>query len=289
LAELKLPFKEVLGAVIALLVSSAAFAEERCGRVVSLAPSVTETFHALDLLEKVAAVSRYDHFPYEVEKLPRIGGLFDPSIETILALKPSLVVGLPEHRETLEKLAKLAVNSLTVDHSSVSGILNSLTKIANTCGVNAAGIKTKLELSKRIDQLRGRAGKIRPRVMVVIGSGGAANIKNLFISGSDGFYSELLRILGAENVYRQSTESLASLSAESLLTLNPEVIITITNSEETLGYDHEKIMREWQEFSGVQAVKNKRIYVLDKDYASIPGPRFVNLLEDLERLLMQGS
>ena len=65
------------------------------GRVVSLAPNLTEILFAIGAGERVVGVTTYDDYPEEVKKLPRVGGFIDPSVEAILALKPDLVICVP--------------------------------------------------------------------------------------------------------------------------------------------------------------------------------------------------
>ena len=61
-------------------------------RIISLVPSATEMLFAMGAGPRVAAVSSYDRYPPEVERLPRVGALVDPDVERILSLRPDLVV-----------------------------------------------------------------------------------------------------------------------------------------------------------------------------------------------------
>jgi iron complex transport system substrate-binding protein len=61
-------------------------------RIVSLVPAVTEMLFAIGAGPQVVGVSSYDHFPAEVEALPKVGALVDPDTERILSLRPDLVV-----------------------------------------------------------------------------------------------------------------------------------------------------------------------------------------------------
>ena len=72
-------------------------AEPRPQRIVSLVPAVTEMIYAMGDGARVAAVSNYDHFPADVARLPRVGGLLDPSVERILEIKQDLVIVYATH------------------------------------------------------------------------------------------------------------------------------------------------------------------------------------------------
>src|SRR5215831_8797866 len=84
-------------------------------RVVTLAPSLSETLIALGAADRLVGVSRFDDFP-EVSKLPRVGGFLDPSVEAVLALKPDLVLVQPSpgNRQPVEKMAELGVPVLAL-------------------------------------------------------------------------------------------------------------------------------------------------------------------------------
>ena len=107
-------------------------------RIVSLAPSVTETVFALGLGDRVVGVSRFCRFPPEVEKLPNVGGMLDPNIEAIVALEPDLVLMLIEHEQSLPALEKMGLNCLSVNHQNIEGILASLNTIGQVCDAQPA-------------------------------------------------------------------------------------------------------------------------------------------------------
>ena len=139
-------------------------------RIVSVVPSVTETLFALGLGDRVVGVSDYCKYPPEVNRLPRLGGLYNPNIERIVELRPDLAVLLREHHELAEKLARAGIGTLTVDHASVAGILDSFEKIAGRCGVPEAGKELRARSEERLEkrhQLR------------VAASGDAMPVKNL--------------------------------------------------------------------------------------------------------------
>ena len=71
-------------------------------RLISLAPSITETLFALGLGESVVGNTDYCEYPPEAKLKPHVGPILNPNLERIVALKPDLVLGSPEanRRET---------------------------------------------------------------------------------------------------------------------------------------------------------------------------------------------
>src|SRR5258707_1060445 len=93
-------------------------------RIVSLAPSITETLFELGLGDRVVGVTRYCTFPPEARTKPQVGGYYDPNFEAVTAARPDLVITLTEHHEVRNELGKLGLAFVTVDHTTVPGILS---------------------------------------------------------------------------------------------------------------------------------------------------------------------
>jgi iron complex transport system substrate-binding protein len=254
---------------------------------VSLAPSVTEVLFELGLGDRLSGVSRYDRFPPAVEALPRVGGLFDPAIERIVALKPSLVVALVEFGEKASYLRTLGLVVETVDHRSVGGILASLDSLGARCGVAGRAGQVRARLERAIATVRSQTAEHRPvRTLVVVGAGSLGGARrSVFVSGRDGFYDELIELAGGVNVVTGKTVEVPTVSAEGLLALDPEVIIEVLDRAESPGISAAEIEGSWRELATLRAVRAGRVHVVSDDYATIPGPRFVSTLERFAALL----
>lgn len=277
-----------VAAFILLLVEFEAFAQaEQCGRIVSLAPSVTETLYALELGSKIEGVTRYCRYPLEAQSKTKIGGFLDPNYELILFLKPDLVVLLAEQADQERYLKQLGVTTLMLDHRSIKGIIQSLGAIGSLCGQPKRAAALAADLTARVAAVRKEnEGKPPKKVLIAIGGNEYDGVlSNLFISGRDGYYDEMIKIAGGSNVYAGSTASLPSVSQEGLIALDPEVVIQIGSETDGVRVDPVEIKKAWAKLDMVRAVKEKQVYVLNDDYASIPGPRFIMLLEKINDLL----
>ncbi|MFM1846982.1 MAG: hypothetical protein RL417_456 [Pseudomonadota bacterium] len=259
----------------------------RCERIVSFAPSITEVLFELGLGSSVIGVSRYDRFPPAVKTLPQIGGLFDPHLEGVLALKPSLVLVLPEFGDRVGYAQGLGLDIAVVDHRSVEGILESIVAVGRFCGIEsraealANGLRARMETVER----RFFAAR-RVRTLVVVGGGNEGQVlKSVFVSGKDGMYNDLVRIAGGENVVTGNTASIPTVSAEGLLALNPEVIIQVRDEVESRSVTSEDIKAAWGEMSLVAAVRRGHLYVESADFMTVPGPRFIEALERFAAIL----
>ncbi|MDH7499199.1 MAG: helical backbone metal receptor [candidate division NC10 bacterium] len=253
-------------------------------RIVSLAPSVTEVLFALNLGDRVVGVTHHCRYPSAVLSKEKVGDYYHPDYEAILSLRPDLVILLPEHEEAERYLSSLGVKTLRVNHFTIPGILDSILRIGQICGTGA-GEQVVGDIRRRMETIRSKTAQgDPPRVMVSLGRNmGPGIIKDAYICGHDGFYSQMIELAGGKNAYPGGGLKFPTLSAEGIIRLNPQVILEIVPDLTESGWREEEILRQWAQLKGVDAVVNHRVHVLSHDYAVVPGPRFILILEEMAR------
>lgn len=266
----------------------------RCQRIVSLSPSVTETLYALHLGARIVGVTRFCRYPIEARQKPQVGGYLDPDLEALLRLQPDLVVLRQEQAGVLDKLHRLHIVTLPVEHRSTEGILTSFRQIGQRCGKEQQAHRIAQALEARIQAIQHKtaAATTRPRVLVVVDRDSnplsASTIRWVYAAGEDGFYSRLLSGAGARNALPEGRRGFLQMSAESILRLDPDIIIEIIPS---LGSSHaarvaaQKSWRASPSLSRLKAVRNGRLLLLSQDYLVIPGPRFAQALSHFARII----
>ncbi len=255
-----------------------------CERVVSLAPSITETLFELGLGPTLVGRTDFCRYPLEANKVDSIGGFYDVNLERLLAKKPTHLFALKENARSVEALRRFGIPVTEVDHSSRVGIRASLLTIASTCGVRERAERRLTELDREeqetiahCESTRGPLRKQPIGVMVVVGrTREGSDTSGVYISGRDGFYAELLAMLGARNVNTRNTVAVPSLSTEGIMSLNPDMVLEIVNVDD--GERPERLLSFWKLLPQVKAVKKNRVFLIEDDYASIPGPRYTNVL-----------
>jgi iron complex transport system substrate-binding protein len=258
----------------------------RCERIASMAPSTTETLYALGLGDRVVGVTRYCAYPPEVESKARIGGYFDPNFEAILALQPDLVVLLEEHAQTLPGFQRLNLSTHVVCHKNIEGIVESFRTIGRVCGREAAGRQMAEDYERRMLAIqRKTAGLPRPKVLLAVDRTPTPNhLSDVYIAGADGYFDRMIELAGGENVYRDRIR-FPVVSVEGILSLHPDVIVDLTSKVAMQQRDARSIAADWNELAELEAVRRHRVFVFDQPYACVPGPRFIQVLEDLARVL----
>jgi iron complex transport system substrate-binding protein len=251
-------------------------------RIVSLAPNLTEILFALDLGDKVVAVSNDSDYPPQVEQLKKIGAFFKPNTEAVISCEPDLVITLwfPEQKAVGESLRRLGYNVITVELQKLGQLIPAIEEISRTTGTEAAGEKLNKKINSTLEQIsRKYRTTQKPKVLWVLQS------EPLRVAGVRTFISELIELAGGQNAVGPTPQQYPQLGTEALLTCNAEVIIHSAMSKSHLAKEQKAAERFWDKFPDLPAVKNNRIYVIDADTILRLGPRLPQGIKKIAELL----
>lgn len=259
-------------------------------RLISLAPSVTETLFALGLGDRVVAVGDYTFWPAEALKKPRVGGLIDPNLERITALRPDLAILLPSERDIGTKLAPLGVATLIVHNESLADIETSFRTIAARCGVPDSGEKLAARFHAELQprpRSAGASGAAAPKVLMVV-ERQAGRLGELYAAGPGTYLDELLGRLGGKNVFGDAPNLYPQASLEEIVARKPDLIFEL-RSDAPDEAARRALIADWQPLATVPAVKEGRIRVIAGNFTLIPGPRLPQLYRAMAAALDQPS
>jgi iron complex transport system substrate-binding protein len=259
----------------------------QCRRIVSMAPSVTETLYALGLGDCVVGVTCDCRYPSEIEGKSRVGRSKEPNYEAIVALRPDLVVLLKEQEQLRPGFEKLKLETLVVSDETVEEIIESLRTIGRVCGKGPEGRQMAREYEDRLARIREKTqGLSRPRVLVVLDqTTDLRQLGNRSIVGDDPYLNQMIELAGGQNAYPLKGVRYPVVSSKGIQQLNPEVIVELVAPDLLKGIDRTTIVNDWNQWDQIEAVKNRRVVVFEQDEASIHGPRFLRLVEELARAL----
>ena len=273
---IRLPLVSLI--VLAALVSSAQAASAPYPqRIVSLAPSVTETLFALGFGDRLVGVTTYCDYPAEARKLPKIGGFMSPSLEVIVAQRPDLVIGVSSatHPVTVREMERLGLKITLISLASVSDILSSIKNIARSLGNPDAGEQLVRKINRQLDEVKKRvaAAPRRPTLLAV-------GLRPLVAVGGKNFIDELITLAGGENIAGGATQPWLNLPDEYVVAKAPQVII-----EAGMGSERSEPAQHWADLKSIPAVKERRVYAYPSDKILRPGPRIGEGLEEIARLV----
>jgi len=246
-------------------------APARPARVISLAPSLTDTVIALGEVGRLVGVTRYDTSP-EVKSLPRVGGFLDPSPEVVLGLRPDLVLWLADGGAfpAVRRIADLGVPVLALPVVGVPDVLRAARVIGAALGNPAAGERLASEMDAAVRAAELAAAALpRRRVLLVIGR------DPLVVAGPGSYPDALLRIAGGENVVTGG-RPWPIYSLEKAVADDPDLVVDAAVNEPADAI---------QRLAAIPAVKAGRVVRLPDDRVLRPGPQLPAALAQLQSAL----
>jgi cobalamin transport system substrate-binding protein len=257
-------------------------------RIISTAPSVTEMLYALGLGDRVVGVTTFCHYPPEVREKPKIGSYMYPNLETMLELRPDLVVILKEHTGLGERLRQVGMNVLELQNNSLAGIYEALRVLGKRASVEESAEKRIASIQSALAEIGSRTTSLpRRSVMFIVGRTPGV-IRDLMVVGRGSFLNELIEIAGGRNLFSDSAAFYPRIGLEELYAGRPEVIIDMGDMADTdqVTEEHKRsVARLWQQYPVIPAVQAGRVYPVAKDIFVVPGPRVVEAAAELLRMI----
>jgi iron complex transport system substrate-binding protein len=240
-------------------------------RVVSLAPSATEDVFSVGAGDRLVGVTTFCNYPDEAKSIAKIGDTMNPNMETIVALKPDVVlVSTASQVEAFTKtLEDNRIAVYVLDPTTLNDVFNSLERLAALLG-------TTDRLAKVVPDLRKRAGDVELKARSVVRSKVFVQISRepLFTIGKTAFLNDVIARAGGLSVTADVDTAFPKLSKETASALDPDVII-LSDSEDNQSPN--------EAFKNSPAVRNGRVYKINADIISRPGPRLVDALEAIAK------
>ena len=251
---------------------------ERIARVVSLAPSLTEIVYALGAGSRLVGVTDQCNFPPEVLEKPKVGGFFSPSFEVILSLRPDLVLASTEvsRDEHVRGLEQLGIPVYVVRPSGFTAVLESVERVGVLLGRPDEAARLAASMRGEAEAIARRVqGTPRPRVLYVVWG------DPLIVPGRETLITDLIHRAGGESVTGDEPLAYSRFSAEAALARRPDRVILARHG--TASVDDR--LREWPHLGLLPAVRAGRVHMVDGDLVLRPGPRVVDGLRLLARVL----
>jgi iron complex transport system substrate-binding protein len=279
------PFKKIAFVFFVSFVFYGAATQQTPKRIVSLVPALTEMLFAIGAGPQVVGVSSYDQFPADVKSLPRVGALLDPDTERILSLKPDLVIAYGSQVDLQTQMSRASIPTFSYRHGGLDHILLTIRQLGERAGRATQAAVLVASMRARMDDVRRRvAGKPRPRTLLVFSRDPRA-LRNIYVSGGSGFLHDMLVIAGGDDVFADVKRESVQATTETILARAPEVILEIRPDDIPPGKALDEEMATWSRLAAVPAVKNKRVYFITGQQMTVPGPRVVDGIERMARVL----
>ena len=246
-------------------------------RIVSLAPSITETLFALGVGPDVVGVSQYSDYPEAARRLPQVGTYLTPNVEAIVGMHPTLIIGLVSsaNLRAMRAFAGMGYSTVTVGEGTLADIRDSITRIGHAVGRDDRAAELITEINHHFVSIEKRLKQANsPKVLMLVGH------QPLVAVGSSTFLNELITMAHGDNIAANSGDAWPRLSIEYVLATAPAVII-----DGQMGSDASSPSDFWQKYPTIPAVKHRRLYGYSDDPLLKPGPRVWESLEILAQMI----
>jgi iron complex transport system substrate-binding protein len=250
-------------------------------RVISLSPSTTEAVYAIGAGPLLVGRSKHCDYPPEAQALPVVGGYADPSLEAIIALNPTAVVGArgPAGPALEQALTTRGLTTFFPETESIAQIEAMLGELGRLLHAEAGAASAIARLRAKKDAITAAVAPL-PRVRVAL----LFDVAPIVAAGPGGFPDELIRLAGGENVIAQGGP-FPTLNIEHLLALNPHVLLDGMSDTGMPGGSGPGIPRDGPGFRELSAVREGRVRALATSTALRPGPRIGDGLASIARAI----
>ena len=243
-----------------------------------MSPSAAEILFTIGAGDQVSAVSEFTDFPPEAMKKPVVGG-FDGktlSIETIMSFKPDLVyITEGMHNFLIATLESNGIAYYVSKGDSIASVEKEILEVGKITGHEKEAAKVVDGMEKKLKKAAGAAGK-----------GGAVKVywevwnAPYMSAGAASFINDVIRAAGGENIFADLADAYPMVSEESIIAREPELILIPASTG--MMPDAVGLRNGWTD---IPAVKNGRVFVVDDNVYTRPGPRVADVVLELSERL----
>jgi iron complex transport system substrate-binding protein len=250
---------------------------EKIDRIVSLAPNLTEIVFAVGAGDQLVGDTTYCDYPAAARSVTKVGDTMHPSVERIIALKPQIVlVSTASQLETFTKqLDQQHIAVFVTNPQSLDDVFRSIQTLGDLFGHHDWATTLVAELRQRAAAVEVAIKTVEPVKVFYQVSG-----EPLYTIGRDAYLTDLIRRAGGISATADVPGAFPRFSDEAALATKPDAIILPSGG--SMGNANSNVAKPLQHSP---AVLNNRVYKINDDHLSRPGPRLVDGLEELARAL----
>lgn len=258
--------------------------KEEPKKIISLIPSNTEILFSLGKGKNVIGVTDFDNYPEEVKGIDKVGGNnadMTYNIEKIISLQPDLVLAhessLGISADGLEQLKQAGITVFVVQNAeSINDVYDTITEVGKITGKLDESTKVVNDMKKKLQKISEKTANIGTNPLVWLEISGPPEI---YTAGNGTFLNEMISIIHAKNV-AEKEKGWVMYSEEAAIKANPDVILTTYGDYVP---DLEKVVQTRKNWASVNAIKSKRVFDINADTTSRPGPRLVEGVEEIAK------
>lgn len=250
--------------------------------IVSMTPQLTEILFAMGLGDKITAVSSDSDYPPDALKKLKIGTFWQPNLETIVAIKPGLIVAenFEQQNQVVSQLKRLGYPVVSVSIMNIGELFEAIGTIGKATKSEAIAAKLNADIKGRLINLSGKLSTARKFTVLWV-----MQTNPICVAGRESFANELIELAAGLNAIGPTVQKYPLVGIEQIIAAAPEVIIQPTMGDTDIPSQQKAAVEFWSKWPNLPAVKNNRIYVISGDTVSRLSPRLDQGLETVARCI----
>ena len=247
-------------------------------RIISMAPSITETLYELEVDDRLVGVTNYCNYPVDALNKTKIGGFSTPNMEVIVSLNPDLIIAAAWNGESVALLEDMGLAIVIILAESLDEIINNIGVIGNLTDAEAKGVAIMSALTTDMEDITDKTSTINENITVDC----YFEIwETPMVAGGASFLDDMITKAGAINLFSDLELEWPTVQHEWIIGSDPDAIFITEHGSEY--YSQDVCARAG--YSAVNACINARVYLGNDDLYLRPGPRIIMALENMTRYL----
>jgi iron complex transport system substrate-binding protein len=262
---------------------------ESPNRIISLAPNLTEILFAMGLGNRIVGVTNFCDYPDEARKKPKVGGIYNPSLEAVVSLKPDIVVMTTDGntKEFKERLRSLKIKTYVFRAKRLHELPEGIRNLGLILGVKEKAEGLAKEIETGLNKFRVGSHKLNTPFSPFAneGHGGGRVLfiiwpEPLVVAGSGTAIDDAISLFGCENIAKGTYTSYPKYSVEEIIRKSPDVIF-FGKGHMNMNETSKALLKR---LSNVPAVKKGEVYYISDSIYRL-GPRILNGIDEMARCL----
>lgn len=248
-------------------------------KIITLAPNLTELVFELGEGNKIIGNTNYCNYPDSAKKIENVADLLSVNLEKITILQPDLIFITAEgnSKSDYNKLIELGFKVFVSNPRNFNGIKKTLLDMGRIFDVSGKAEAIVNNWNARIDSVKKTHYQIVSRTVMFL-----ISTNPIYSVGKNTFVNQILTFAGLENITADTDVNYPLLNREEILVRNPSYVLLY----ETNNNDVQEILNAYPEWNTLSAVINNRVFFINADLFSRPGPRFIDAVENLNKLVL---
>ena len=247
-------------------------------RIISMAPSITETLYELEVDDRLVGVTNYCNYPVNASSKTSIGGFSTPNMEIIVSLNPDLIIAAAWNAESVALLENMGLAIVIILAETLDEIINNIGVIGNLTDAETKGVEIMTALTTDMEDITDKTSTINENITVDC----YFEIwETPMVAGGSSFIDDMITKAGAINIFGDLSLEWPTVQHEWVIGSDPDAIFITEHSAPW----YSQAVCDRTGYNVVNACINARVYLGNDDIYLRPGPRIIMALENMTRYL----